>query len=195
MLDFRGADAECQRPERTVRCGMAVPAHHGHTGQREPLLRADDMDDALFGRVDAYHLNAEFGAIAFEQLKLQRALRVGNRGKPVIGRHIVIGHCQRQVRPPDLPPRDAQSFKRLRSCYFMDQMPVDPDQRRPIRTARDDMIVPDFLIQGAGIWHGRGLASGLAGVKLDQTPGRRSYPRGGSDSRDRTGIRGRRRLV
>jgi hypothetical protein len=47
MLDLRRADAVRQRAEGAVRRGVAVAADDGHAGQREALLGADDVDDAL----------------------------------------------------------------------------------------------------------------------------------------------------
>ena len=47
MLDLGGADAVRQRAEGAVRRGVAVAADDGHARQREALLRADDVDDAL----------------------------------------------------------------------------------------------------------------------------------------------------
>jgi hypothetical protein len=47
MLDLGGADAEGQRAERAMGRGVAVAADDGGAGQREALLGADDVDDAL----------------------------------------------------------------------------------------------------------------------------------------------------
>ncbi len=54
MLDLGRADAEGERADAAVAGGVAVTADDGRAGQREALLGADDMDDALFlvGRVD-----------------------------------------------------------------------------------------------------------------------------------------------
>jgi hypothetical protein len=49
MLDLAGADAEGERAERAVRRRVAVAADQGRAGQREALLRPDDVDDALLG--------------------------------------------------------------------------------------------------------------------------------------------------
>ena len=43
----RRADAVRERAEGAVRRGVAVAADDGHAGQREALLGADDVDDAL----------------------------------------------------------------------------------------------------------------------------------------------------
>ena len=47
VLDLGGADAVGERAERAVRRGVAVAAHERGAGQREALLRADDVADAL----------------------------------------------------------------------------------------------------------------------------------------------------
>ena len=47
VLDLGGADAVGQRAERAVRRGVAVAANERHARQREALLGADDVADAL----------------------------------------------------------------------------------------------------------------------------------------------------
>ena len=47
VLDLGGADAVRERAEGAVRRGVAVAADDRRAGQREALLGADDVDDAL----------------------------------------------------------------------------------------------------------------------------------------------------
>ena len=63
VLDFAGADAEGQRPERAVRGGVAVAADDRHAGLREAQLGADDVDDALLRVVQVVQANAELPAV------------------------------------------------------------------------------------------------------------------------------------
>jgi hypothetical protein len=80
VLDFGGADAVRQRAERAVRRGVAVAADDRHAGQREALLRADDVDDALALVVLVVILDAELLALLRERLDLLRLRdRVGDR--------------------------------------------------------------------------------------------------------------------
>jgi hypothetical protein len=47
VLDLGGPDAVGERAERAMGSGMAVTANERRAGKREPLLRTDDVDDAL----------------------------------------------------------------------------------------------------------------------------------------------------
>ena len=76
MLDLGRADAVRQRAEGAVRRGMAVAADDGHAGQREALLGADDVDDALADVVLGIILDAEIGGVLGQRLDLDTAFLV-----------------------------------------------------------------------------------------------------------------------
>jgi hypothetical protein len=164
MLDLGGADAEGERPEGAMRRSVAVAADDRRAGQREALLGADDMDDALLrsDRVDIG--DPEFGGVALERGELLRRLQVGDRqpaaigGDPRGGRDIMVGYRQGQVGPAHRAAGDAKPFERLRARDFVDQVAVDIDQAGAVVAALDDMRVPDLLVEGAGF---RGHAASL----------------------------------
>ena len=64
--------------EGTVRRGMAVAAHQGHSGLGHALLRPDDVDDALADVVDREIGHAELGDVALQHLNLLARFRVGD---------------------------------------------------------------------------------------------------------------------
>src|SRR3546814_2749217 len=70
VLDLGGADAEGERAERTVRRGVAVAADDRHAGLGQPLLRPDDVDDALTDVVYREVRDAELLHVLFERLDL-----------------------------------------------------------------------------------------------------------------------------
>jgi hypothetical protein len=47
----------------------------------------------------------------------------------------------------------------------MDQMPVNKDQAGAVISGRDDMRVPDFLVQSAGLSHGISKATGIQAMQ------------------------------
>ena len=47
MLNLGGTDAEGQRTECAMGCGVAIAAHDGHARHGQTLLRADHVNDAL----------------------------------------------------------------------------------------------------------------------------------------------------
>ena len=155
MLDLARADAERQRAERAMRGGMAVAANHGRAGQSESLLRADDVDDALLRgeHVDVRH--AELADVLFERHDLRRACRIFDQQRSAVaagapgGRHVVIGDSERQVGTAHLTAGGPQTFERLRGGHLVDQMPIDVDQARAVLAPRNDVRVPDLLVQGA----------------------------------------------
>ena len=67
---------KAKRADAAVACGVAVPADDGGAGQREALLGADDMNDALLGcdRVDV--TDAEIGRVLCKRRKLRSHSRM-----------------------------------------------------------------------------------------------------------------------
>ena len=70
VADLRGADAERDGAERTVRGRVAVAAGDGHARLRQSQFGADHMNDALVlaaGSARRPELNAELAAVALER--------------------------------------------------------------------------------------------------------------------------------
>ena len=158
VLDFRGADAVGERAERAVGRGVAVAADQRHAGQRKALLRADDVDDALalielvvIFEIEEFRVLGEVG-------DLRRAFRIGIGQMAVGRRHVVIDDEQRLVRRVHLAAGQPQAFERLRARHFVDDMAVDIDQAGAVRLLLDQMIVPDFVVERAGLGHCQKLA-------------------------------------
>ena len=150
MLDLRGADAVRQRAERAVRRGVAVAAHDRGARQGEALLRADDVHDALARVALVEILDAEVARVLRHHADLLGAFRIGIGQVAVRGRDVVIDHRERLLRRAHLAARRAQSLERLRTCYFMHQVPVDVEQAGAVRLLIDDVVVPDLVVEGAG---------------------------------------------
>ena len=157
MLDFRGADAVRQRTEGAVGRGVAVAADDGHAGQREALLRADDVHDALADIVLRIILDAE---IAWRSSPAPRsgcgfprsvdaALAVGR------GRHVVVDHGQRLFRVTDLAAGHAQALEGLRAGHLVHEMAVDIEQAGAVVLAVDHMVVENLVVEGARCAHMR----------------------------------------
>ena len=153
MLDFRGADAIGERAECAIGGGMAVAADQRHARQREALLRTDDVDDALTLIELVVIFQAEEFCVVGEVSDLRRAFRIGIGQRTVGGRDIVIHHQQRLVRRVHFAPRQAQAFERLRARDLVNDMAIDIDQAGAVRRLLDQMIVPDLVVQRAGLGH------------------------------------------
>ena len=152
VLDLGSADTVREAGESAMRAGVGIAAHHGHARQRRALLRTDDMDDALaLVEVRKVDLGAEFLDVGVERLDLQARERIAHAGEafvPVGGRRVVIGGRDYRFGAPGLAPRLAQSLVGLRARHFMDEVPIDVEQRRAVVLGVDDVAVPKLVVKG-----------------------------------------------
>ena len=156
MLDLRRADAVRQRAEGAVRRGVAVAADDGHAGQREALLRADDVDDALADIVLGIIFDAEIGGVPGQRLDLDAAFLVLDAELAVRrGRHVVVDDGERLFRVPDLAAGHAQALEGLRAGHFVDEVAVDVEQAGAVVLAVDDVVVENLVVEGARCAHVR----------------------------------------
>ena len=70
VLDFRRADAKCQRPKGPVGRRMAIAADDGHARLREPQLGADDVHNPLVFAVQVLQGDPELAAVDAHLLDL-----------------------------------------------------------------------------------------------------------------------------
>ena len=147
MGDFGCADAEGIGPEGAVGGGVAVAAHHDITWQRQALRRNGHMHNALSGIIQSEQGDIVPGAIVGELV--DHPLDLGRQRIAVAGRHIVIGDAEGQIGTvqPRLP--FGELVERMERA-FMQQMPVDPQQRLAVLAVDNHMRIPDFVDQGFG---------------------------------------------
>ncbi len=146
----RCADAVRQRAERAMCGGVAVAADNRRAGQREALLGADDVDDALALVALVEIFDAEVFRVLGQRLDLNAAVVVGDALGAIGGRHVVIDDSQRLFRRAHLAARHAETFERLRARDLVDQMPVDIEQARAVRLAIHDVVVENLVVEGLG---------------------------------------------
>ena len=133
MLDLRGADAMGQRAEGAMGRGVAVAADDGGAGQREALLGADDMDDALAAVELVEIFDAEILGVLRERLDLDAAFRLGDAVAAVGGRDIVVDDGERLLGMAHLAARHAQALEGLRARHLMDEVAVDIEEAGAVR--------------------------------------------------------------
>ena len=148
VLDLGRADAMCQRAERAVRRGMAVAADDGHAGEGETLLRADDVDDALALIELVEVLDAELACVLGHRLDLQAAFGIVDAVGAVGCRHVVIDDGERPLGMADLALVHPQAFEGLGARHFVDEVAVNVEERRAVGVVRDQMVVPDLVVEG-----------------------------------------------
>ena len=93
--------------------------------QRQPLLRPDDMHNALVAMAEAIEFNAEGCAVFFQGFHLFTAQFFFDRQVLIKGRHIVIGSSHHLFRTKYFAASFIQSWKSLRTRYFMNKVFVD----------------------------------------------------------------------
>ena len=147
MLDFRSPDAESQGANGTVRRSMRIAANHRHSRQGCALLRADHVHDPLTQVVHAEFGHAVLVAIGVQGIDLKFRDRIRNAVDPVGRRHVVIRHRQVGVQTPELAPSELQTFKGLGACHFVQQMPIDVEDRGAIGFLANHMGVPKLVVQ------------------------------------------------
>ena len=134
VLDLGRADAERQRPEGAVGRRVRVAADDREARQRQPLLRTDDVDDALPRIAGSEERDAPRRGVLAELVDLAPDLRVGDPSGWRAGRHVVISHGDREIGAPDLATRPAKHLERVERA-LVDEMTVDveetPAPRRP----------------------------------------------------------------
>jgi hypothetical protein len=95
------------------------------------------------------------------------ALSGSGLGRTVGGGHVVIDHGQGALGVTHLAVVHAQAFEGLRARHFMHEMPVDIEQRGAILVVLHQMVVPDLVVERAGLGH-CGIPAGEFGVVLSR---------------------------
>jgi hypothetical protein len=157
VLDLTGADAHADGAEGAVGGGVRVTTDDGHAGLAGAELGADGVDDALVGVAHGVQFHAEFGAVLPQCLDLRAGDLVLDLQQVAAvdadGGDVVVLGAQGEVRAPDGASRLAQTVEGLGAGHLMDEVEVDVDEVGfPVLPLLHDVVVPDFL--GEGAWRG-----------------------------------------
>ncbi len=91
MFDFTRADAKRECAESAMRARVTVAANDRHSGLSQTKFWSNDMNDALFGRVDVEQLNAKLFAVFRRVFRLVfAAVDVGDRQTAIGSWNVVI---------------------------------------------------------------------------------------------------------
>ncbi len=126
-----------------------VAANERRAGQREALLRADDVADALTAVVLVEVFDAEIARVRRHGLDLGRRLRVGDALRAVGGLDVVIDHGERLLRRAHFAAGQAQALEGLRARHLVHEVTVDVEEAGAVRLRVDEMVVPDLVVEGA----------------------------------------------
>ncbi len=158
MLDLARADPKGQRPKGAVGARVAVAADDRRARQRQAQLGTDHVHNPLLPALDVVERDAKLTAVGPHRLDLLPRQRVANV-ELVVGRHVVIDRGEGQVRPPHPAARQPQPVKSLRARHFMNQVPVDVQERRLVGRLHD-VAIPDFLEQCLGHFQSASASNG-----------------------------------
>jgi hypothetical protein len=152
MLDLAGADAMGERTKGAMGGGVAVAADDGRARQREALLGADDVDDALARSRSLKYSTPKARAFS---ASVSICVRDSSPRCPASGRgrHVMVDHGQSLVRRAHLAAGQAQALEGLGACHLMHKVPVDIEQAGAVRLLVDDVVVPDLVIKRARMGH------------------------------------------
>ena len=145
VLDLGRADAERERAEGTVGRRVAVAADDRLPGLREPELGADDVDDPLAPAPGGVEPDSELLAVLPQRVELRAGERILDR--PGQRRDVVVHRRDGQVRPPHLPPGQAQPVEGLRRRDLVHEVQIDVEEGRLTLCLADDVSLPDLLEQ------------------------------------------------
>ena len=153
MLHFGRADAVRQSAKRPMGRGVAVAAHDGGAGERESLLRANHMNDALALIELVIIVDTEMLGVVGKRCDLNGRVRIVDPLGAVRRRDIVIHNGQRLLRRAHFAASRAQTLKGLRARDLVDKVAVDIEEAGPIGGLMDQVFVPDFVVESAGVRH------------------------------------------
>src|SRR5262245_21990948 len=101
------ADAESQRSEGAVGCGVRISADDRHSRLGNAEFRSDNVHDALMPAFEIIKRDSVLTGIASQGLHLRPCLRVENLESILAGGDAVIERCQQPAgivdRQPALP--------------------------------------------------------------------------------------------
>mmetsp|Transcript_32545 Transcript_32545/g.80233 ORF Transcript_32545/g.80233 Transcript_32545/m.80233 type:complete len:833 (+) Transcript_32545:138-2636(+) len=169
VLHLGRADAERQRAERAVRGGVGVAAHHSGAGQREALLGADDVHDALALVAQPKVRQPELLHVLLQRQHLQTRVRLldevlhGVEGAAVRGGHVVVHRHQRAVRAPHDAVCGAQALERLRGGDLVHHVAVDVDEARAVLLFVHHVVRHDLVVHRLARGHNAGGGFARAG--------------------------------
>ena len=145
VLDFTRPDAKCERAESTVSARVTITANDRHAWLRQAKLWSNDVNDALFGRVDVEELNSKLFAVSTECLDLIRGNRIGDRQAAIRSWNVVIDGAESEIRASHFAARLTQSVKRLRRRHLVNEMEIDVEERGLTTGFTNDVSLPELV--------------------------------------------------
>jgi len=97
--------------------------------------------------------HAGFAAVFLERVKLKPGVGVKDGQCAVGGGDGMIHHREGEIGAANLAPFGAEAGECLRRRAFVDEMPVNIDERRLSRLFVNYVRVPDLLVESF-LWHG-----------------------------------------
>src|SRR6266478_1689793 len=148
--------------------GVRVAADDGHAGFGEAEFGADDVDDALVGRLDVVELNAEVGTVFAEGFDLAGGDLVDDVETvfDAAGGDVVVHRCDSAISTAQFAARHAEAVEGLRAGDLVDEVKVDVENAGFACGFGDEMLLPDFFEECLRCAHGCAFCSLGGRVKV-----------------------------
>src|ERR1044072_6979400 len=128
-----------------MRARVAIAANDRHARTSESELWSNDVNDALFGRVDVVELNAKLVTVSAQWLDFISGNSVSDRKTAIGGRNVVIDRGESEIRASHLAACLAQTVKRLRRRHLVNEVQIDVKERALAARFAHDMRLPEFI--------------------------------------------------
>jgi hypothetical protein len=145
VFDFTRADAKRKRTKRTVSARVTVAANDRHAGLSQAKLWSNDVNDALFRRVNIEELNAKFFAVSPQCFDLLRRGRVSDRETAIGSGDVVIDSAESKIRASYFAACLAQTIKRLRRRHLVNEVQIDVKERRLTTHFTNNVRLPKLV--------------------------------------------------
>ena len=156
MLHLGCADAKAERAQRAVAAVWLSPQTTVVPGSVKPRSGPTTWTMPCSAASASMNSTRTRGCCGVERIELLRRLRIGDRRRdplrvrPRRGGQVMVRHRKRQIGAAHRTTGRAKAIEGLRARHLMDEVAVDVEESGAVFALRDDMRVPDLLVEGAG---------------------------------------------
>ena len=146
VAHLSGADAEGDRAEGSVSRGVRVTTSDGGTRLGDALLGSDNVDDALFARLEVEISDAEVIAVRADGIDHLSRKRVGWLVL-IFRRNDVVDGREGALRILHLEIELTEHAEGLRACHLVNEVRADEKLGATVAEGAHGVCVPDLLIE------------------------------------------------
>ena len=153
VTNLSGSDSESNCTKRTVRRRVRITASNRRSGLSNPLLRPNNVNNALSSAADIKKLYVEFFTVITKRIDHLLSQRIGKWLHVSSGRHDVIHRRKRPIREFHLQIKITQHSESLRTCHLMNQVRANKELGLPIGQGTNGVGIPHFFEKATRLNH------------------------------------------